>query len=202
MGFQPFTADIGRIREVLARATPEDPNVPPGAPSRYPRRKVELSLPMPSGGTFARFEVEEIAIMHPALAPRNIPRSKPTAAAAWMILAPRSRSMSRPPACTRKFAPRDGAIYIDPYYRDNDRVYASYYKADVLPQRAPEPLLLRNAGRSSACGIVNLRSRRRAPDRLPARSCAPIDSPAPRTAPSPTSPATPSLPASPPSSSS
>ncbi len=132
MRFQPFTADIARIREVLARATPEDPNLPPGASARYPRRKVELSLPMPSGGIFARFEVEEIAFMHPALAARY-PEIKTY----------RGRGLDDPRATLAldvtpagmhaQIRTGDGAIYIDPYFRDNDRVYASYYKADLLP---------------------------------------------------------------------
>ena len=28
-----------------------------------------------------------------------------------------------------------GAIYIDPYYRDSDRIYVSYYKRDVFRDR-------------------------------------------------------------------
>ena len=131
MGFQPFTADIERIRAILARATPEDPNVTPGTPSLYPRQKVELSLPMPANGKYERFEIEEFAVMHPALAAK-FPQIKTY----------RGRSLDDPrstlaldvtPAGMHaQIRTADGAIYIDPYYRGNDRVYASYYKADVV----------------------------------------------------------------------
>ncbi len=129
MGFQPFTADIERIKATLSRATPEDPNLPPGASA--PRTRVELSLPMPSQGQFARFEVEEIAIMHPVLAAKY-PEIKtyrgrglddPTATLALDVT---------PAGLHAQIRSSDGAIYIDPYYAGNNRIYASYYKADVL----------------------------------------------------------------------
>ncbi len=129
MGFQPFTADFDRIKAVLSRTTPEDPNLPPGASA--PRLKVELSLPMPAQGKFARFEVEEIAFMHPALAAK-FPEIKtyrgrglddPTATLALDVT---------PAGMHAQIRSGDGAIYIDPYYAGNNRIYASYYKADVF----------------------------------------------------------------------
>ncbi len=132
MDSQPFTADIERIRAILARATPEDPNVAPSARSFSPRQRVELSFPMPSGGRFARFEVEEIAIMHPALGAKYP-----------AIKTYRGRSLDDPRATLAldvtptgmhaQIRSADSTIYIDPSFWVR-RVYASYYKADILPK--------------------------------------------------------------------
>lgn len=128
---QPFTVDLARLRGILARATPEDPNRPAGARSIVPRTKVEIALPMPIGGGFARFEVEEIAMMEPALAAKY-PEIKtyrgrglddPRATLALDVTPAGMHAQIRTP---------DGAMYIDPYFVGNDRLHASYYKANVL----------------------------------------------------------------------
>ncbi|MEO5721444.1 MAG: reprolysin-like metallopeptidase [Chthoniobacterales bacterium] len=145
MGSQPFTADIERIRAILARATPEDPNVAPASRSFSPRQRVELSLPLPSGGRFARFEVEEIALMHPALAAK-FPEIKTY----------RGRGLDDPRATLAldvtpagmhaQIRSADSTIYIDPSFRENDRVYASYYKADILPNGRQSQFLCETPG--------------------------------------------------------
>ena len=84
---------------------------------------------MPSGGVFARFVVEEIAFMHPALAAkypgiktyRGRGLDDPAATLALDIT---------PEGMHAQIRSRDGMIYIDPAFRGNDRVYASYFKAD------------------------------------------------------------------------
>ena len=159
MGFQPFTADIERIKAILSRATPENPNLPPGA--KAAQTKVEVSLPMPSGGKFARFEVEEFAIMHPALAAKY-PEIKtyrgrglddPTATLALDVT---------PAGLHAQIRSADGAIYIDPYYAGNNRVYASYYKADVL--RNPRQSAFRCETLGDGGKLVSDRVKRVAPN--------------------------------------
>ncbi len=129
---QPFTVDLARVRALLAQATPEDPNVAPGAPARYPRQAVELSLPTPAG-KFARFEVEEFAVMHPTLA-AQYPEIKtyrgrglddPGATLALDVTPAGLHAQIRTP---------EGVVYIDPYYAGNDRIHASYRKSDVIRQ--------------------------------------------------------------------
>src|ERR1043165_3234602 len=48
--FQPFVADIDRIKSILS-------HVPP--PGQIMTKTAELSLPMPGGGKYSRFSVEE-----------------------------------------------------------------------------------------------------------------------------------------------
>jgi hypothetical protein len=144
--FQPFTADIERIKSTLSRATPEDPNVLPGTPSR--RQTVELSLPMPIEGKFARFEIEEIYVMHPALAAkypdiktyRGRGLDDPSASVALDVT---------PAGLHAQIRTASGAIYIDPYYLGNNRVYASYYKADTLRDRNKQDHVCETPGNAS-----------------------------------------------------
>ncbi|MEP6809070.1 MAG: reprolysin-like metallopeptidase [Chthoniobacterales bacterium] len=156
MGFQSFTAEIERIRGLLLRATPEDPNLAPGAASKSPRQLVEISLPMPSHGVFARFAVEEIAIMHPALGAKY-PQIKtyrgrglddPRATLALDVTPAGLHAFIRTP---------DGTVYIDPYYRENDRVYASYYRADVFRDARRSRFICETPGDN------NLRDSKRSP---------------------------------------
>ncbi|HMJ07281.1 MAG TPA: zinc-dependent metalloprotease family protein [Chthoniobacterales bacterium] len=144
--FQPFTADIRRIQAILARATPEDPNLIPGTPAL--RQRVELSLPTPYEGKFARFEVEEVNIMHPALAAKY-PEIKtyrgrglddPSASLALDVTPAGMHAQIRTSA---------GTIYIDPYYFGNDRAYASYYKIDTFRDPKREGFLCETPGQES-----------------------------------------------------
>ena len=86
---------------------------------------------MPAEGKYSRFEVEEVFIMHPALAARY-PEIKtyrgrglddPTASLALDVTPAGMHAQIRTAA---------GAIYIDPYYLGNNRIYASYYKGDIF----------------------------------------------------------------------
>ncbi|MEP6685975.1 MAG: reprolysin-like metallopeptidase [Verrucomicrobiota bacterium] len=131
MSFQPFTADIERIKAILAQVIPENPNLAPGTAASSPHQTVELSLPMPNEGKYSRFAVEEVAIMHPALAARY-PEIKtyrgrgiddPAATLALDVT---------PAGMHAQIRTAVGAIYIDPYYAGNNRIYASYYKRDIF----------------------------------------------------------------------
>ena len=136
--FQPFVADIDRIKSLLS-------HVPPPGQSHGKAQAVELSLPMPEGGRYSRFVVEEVAIMHPDLAARY-PE----------IRTYRGRSLDNPGATLAfdvtpagfhaQIRSGDGAIYIDPYYRDNDRIYVSYYKRDVFRDKRIEQFICETRG--------------------------------------------------------
>ncbi len=124
---QPFTADLERIKSILLQVPPPDFALPKGVV----RRPVELSLPMPEGGKYLRFALEEVAIMHPDLAAKY-PEIKTY----------RGRCVNAPGATLAlditpagmhaQILTGKGAIYIDPYYRGNNRIYVSYYKRDVF----------------------------------------------------------------------
>lgn len=136
--FQPFTADIQRIKSITAKARPAEAMSQP----------VELSLPMPTSGKYARFAIEEVAIMHPNLAARY-PEIKtyrgrglddPTATLALDITPAGMHAQIRTEA---------GAVYIDPYYRENDRIYASYFRREILRDSRIERFICETPGDAS-----------------------------------------------------
>ena len=138
---QPFTADVERIKSVLMQVLP--PNV--ALPNGVARQPVELSLPMPEGGKYLRFALEEVAIMHPDLAAKY-PEIKTY----------RGRSVDDPSATLAlditpagmhaQIRTGQGAIYIDPYYRGNNRIYVSYYKRDVFRDPRAERFICETPG--------------------------------------------------------
>ena len=141
MGGQPFTADIERIKSILMQV------LPPGValPNGVTQPSVEISLPMPEGGKYLRFAVEEVAIMHPDLAAKY-PEIKTY----------RGRSVDNsgatlafdvtPAGMHAQIRTGNGAIYIDPYYRGNNRIYVSYYKRDVFRNPKAEGFICMTPG--------------------------------------------------------
>ena len=127
MGCQPFTADIERIKSILMQA------LPPGValPNSVTQPKVELSLPMPENGKYLRFAVEEVAIMHPDLAAKY-PEIKTYRGRGLNDPGARLALDVTPAGMHAQIRTGNGAIYIDPYYHGNNRVYVSYYKRDVF----------------------------------------------------------------------
>ena len=135
---QPFIADIERIKSILLQIPPPDVVSPP----------VELSLPMPEGGKYLRFALEEVAIMHPDLAAKY-PEIKtyrgrcvndPGATLALDIT---------PAGLHAQILTGKGAIYIDPCYRDNNRIYVSYYKRDVFRNPKAERFICLTPGNAT-----------------------------------------------------
>ena len=136
--FQPFIADVDRIKSLLSHA-------PPPGQSQGRFERVELSLPLPESGKYSRFVIEEVAIMHPDLAARY-PE----------IRTYRGRGLDdkgatlafdiTPAGMHAQIRTGDGAIYIDPYYQGNDRIYVSYYKRDVFRDRNTEKFTCKTPG--------------------------------------------------------
>ena len=128
--FQTFTADLARVRAVLANA-PLDQTSASARNEKASRAGVIISLPMPDGGVLARFRVAQVDIMSPELAARY-PENKtyrgvgiddPTATLALdvTLLGLHAQIMSP-----------QGWVYISPYYfAGADDLYASYYKRDA-----------------------------------------------------------------------
>ena len=124
---QPFTADIERIKSTLFAVAPVGASFPPGTFAK----PVELSLPAPNGGKFMRFALEEVSIMDPALAAKY-PEIKTYRGRG---IDDRGASLAfdiTPAGMHAQIRTGTGAIYIDPVYRGNNRVYVSYYKRDVV----------------------------------------------------------------------
>jgi hypothetical protein len=141
-----------------------------GPRSAAPSGATTLTLPAPTGG-FQRFEVYEAPIMEPKLAALH-PDIKTYA----------GRGIDDPTATIRadtsaalgfhaSVRAPDGAWYIDPYYRNDDSVYVSYFGRDLsadepfverCPDGDPGPLDLGlGQSRSAAAGpSVQLRTYR------------------------------------------
>jgi hypothetical protein len=122
--FQAFTADGALLKSALAKAPVEfTPTRTPLAPA------AEITLPKPDG-SFARFQIEETAVMEPALAAK-FPEIKSY----------RGRGIDDPAASLRldvngrtmhaQVLSPSGAYYIDPYWHLDGSLYMSYHKSDL-----------------------------------------------------------------------
>ena len=103
---------------------------------------------MPEDGKYLRFALEEVAIMHPDLAAKY-PEIKtyrgrcvndPGATLALDIT---------PAGMHAQIRTGNGAIYIDPYYRGNNRIYVSYYKRDVFRNPKAEGFICLTPGNAT-----------------------------------------------------
>src|SRR3954447_8847719 len=122
--YRAFTLDRSGLEAGL-KAAPRT-----GLRSAAPSGSTTLTLPAPNGG-FARFEVYEAPIMEAKLAAAH-PDIKTYA----------GRGIDDPTATIRadtsdalgfhaSVRSPDGAWYVDPYYRNDDSVYISYFAKDV-----------------------------------------------------------------------
>jgi hypothetical protein len=94
-----------------------------------------ISLPHPDGG-YQRFTLEESPVMEPGLAAKHPD-----------IKTYRGKGVDDPRATLRMDITQlglhasvrspDGGWYVDPYYRNDTSVYASYTRADLINPRAP-----------------------------------------------------------------
>jgi hypothetical protein len=121
--FEAFTADAAVLRSKLAQAPMEFSVQAPVAAGS------EITLPKPDG-TFARFQIEEVALMEPALAAK-FPGIKTY----------RGRGLDDPLASLQldvnpqtlhaQVLSPSGTYYIDPYWKHDGSVYMSYAKSDL-----------------------------------------------------------------------
>ena len=120
--FATFTLNAGLLRSTLAKAPVE-------FTVRAPNAEVQITLPMPDG-TFARFQIEESSVMAPELAAKFLE-----------IKSYAGRGIDDPSAKLRldinsrtfhaQILSPNGAIYIDPYWHLDGRLYMSYAKSDL-----------------------------------------------------------------------
>ena len=171
MGGQPFTANIERIKSILLQAPPPGVVLANGGT----QRQVEISLPMPEEGKYLRFAVEEVAIMHPDLAAKY-PEIKTYRGHGLDDPSARLALDFTPAGMHAQIRNGNGAIYIDPCYRGNDRIYVSYHKRDIFRNPKAEGFVCLTPGRATRASKV------RRPLRVQVRSYAPIAWPAPQTA--------------------
>ena len=106
---------------------------------------VELSLPMPEGGKYLRFALESPPINHPDLAAKY-PEIKTYRGRRLNDPSARLAFDLTPAGMHAQIRTANGAIYIDPCYRGNDRVYVSYYKRDVFRNRRSESFVCLTPG--------------------------------------------------------
>ncbi|HKQ40687.1 MAG TPA: M12 family metallo-peptidase [Verrucomicrobiae bacterium] len=121
--FKAFTVDVARLQSNLSRAPMEFADKGGG------RRPVEITLPKPDG-TFARFHIEEVALMEPKLAAK-FPE----------IRTYRGRDVNDPLTSLQldvnaetlhaQVLSPSGAYYIDPYWHRDGSLYMSYAKKDL-----------------------------------------------------------------------
>ena len=121
--FKAFTTDAALLRSTLAQAPLELTAQPPAAAGS------EITLPKPDG-TMARFQIEEVALMEPALAAKY-PGIKTY----------RGRGIDDPMASLHldvnpqtfhaQVLSPSGTYYIDPYWKHDGSVYMSYAKSDL-----------------------------------------------------------------------
>ena len=121
--FKTFTLDAAVLQSALAQAPREFTARPPQEAG------LEITLPKPDG-TFARFIIEEVALMEPGLAAK-FPGIKTY----------RGRGIDDPMASLQlDVNPRtvhaqvlspSGTYYVDPYWRNDGSVYMSYAKSDL-----------------------------------------------------------------------
>lgn len=125
MAFKTFALDAGLLRSKLGKA-----------PLEFNGRalkdsKLVVTLPMPDG-TFARFQIEESPVME-----------APLAAKYPAIKSYRGRGLDDRSASLRldinrrtfhaQILTSSGAVYIDPYWQNDGRLYMSYFKKDLEP---------------------------------------------------------------------
>ena len=115
--FAPAKLDRAGFERLLGAA----PREGAGAP-------LEIQLPTPRGG-LARFRVVESPVMEPALAAK-FPEIRTYVAQGVDDPAATARLDMTPAGFHAQVLAPSGAVYIDPYSRGNDTLYAVYFKRD------------------------------------------------------------------------
>jgi hypothetical protein len=148
--FKSFTLDMPRLKGALSTAPLE-------FTSADASNATQITLPKPDG-SFARFRIEEVALMEPALAAKH-PGIKTY----------RGRDIDDPTSTLQldvnpktfhaQVLSPSGNYYVDPYYRRDGSLYMSYYKSDLSPRGREFKCLLDEQlakdGVSKSAGAVN-----------------------------------------------
>ncbi len=119
--FRLFSLNDGPVTALLAQADPEDGRPVGGDASR-------ITIPMPDG-SFARFRFWESSVMAPALAARY-PQIKTYAGQGIDDPAATVHFDRTPAGFHAQILSPTGAVYVDPYWRGDTTVHASYFKHD------------------------------------------------------------------------
>ena len=158
--FKAFTLDMSALQADLAGAK-KGSRAPPAAPR-------VLAVPGPDG-KLQRFPVYESSIMEPGLAAKH-PEIKTYAGQGIDDPTASIVADTSPLGFHASVRARQGAFYVDPYYKGDDSVYASYYTRDAVDDEA----------RTSSSPTRSARARRPTPAPPPSSarrsSCAPTGS--------------------------
>jgi hypothetical protein len=119
--YSAFTLDQAALADQLADA--------PAVGLRARGTAIVVTLPTPSGD-FQRFELQESPIMEAGLAARH-PDIKTYSGRGLDNPAASIRADNTPLGFHASVRSPNGSWYIDPYYRNDDSVYVSYYGRDV-----------------------------------------------------------------------
>jgi hypothetical protein len=122
--FAAFSLDTGLVRSVLAGAPLEF--TAEGADS-----PLDIAIPTPEGA-FSRFLLQESPVMAPELA-SQFPEIKTYSGPGLDDPAATCRLDVTPAGFHAQVLSPSGDYYIDPYWRLDDGVYASYFKSDLHP---------------------------------------------------------------------
>ena len=132
--YRLFTLDQTGLADAIAGAPPEFGGVAGAAPA-------VIALPMPDG-SIARFSFVESPIMAPELAAKY-PEIKTYLGQGLDDPTATVRFDSTPQGFHAQVLSHEGAVYIDPYWKNRTDRYATYYKRD-LP----------GTGQAFSCGLV------------------------------------------------
>ena len=135
--FKTFTLDATRLRAVLANAPMEF------SPASARGGNVQITLPMPDG-KYARFEIEESPVMAPELAAKY-PEIKSYAGRGIDDRSARLRLDLNARTFQAQILSPSGAVYIDPYWHLDGRLYMSYAKNDLQRDKESFKCLVESA---------------------------------------------------------
>ena len=122
--FKTFTVDRGRLSGSLSQAPREF------TAARAQSAATEITLPAPDG-SFARFRVEEVALMEPGLAAKY-PGIKTYRGRGIDDPAAQLHLDVNPRTIHAQVLSPNGAWYVDPYWHRDGSLYMSYRKSDLL----------------------------------------------------------------------
>jgi hypothetical protein len=148
--YSAFTLDQATLADQLADA----PAVGLRARALARGTAIVVTLPTP-GGDFQRFELQESPIMEAGLAAQH-PEIKTYAGRGLDNPAASIRADNTPLGFHASVRSPNGSWYVDPYYRNDDSVYISYYARDVTEDTHGEFVERDLEGDSDPLGIAAL----------------------------------------------